>query len=158
MSSRPPLPPRLFQDPEAALNEAIAGLPAYEESTGTIKVTVRAFWLDDQSQPEEHNFCWGYRIRIENLGDSTVQLLERNWELIDAQGQIDHVHGDGVIGEQPVIPPGCGFEYTSGASLDTPSGIMRGFYRMIEQPGGRYLAVRIPAFTLDSPYQPAIVH
>ncbi|NHO31306.1 Co2+/Mg2+ efflux protein ApaG [Acetobacter fallax] len=158
MSSRPPMPPKLFTDPEAALSEAIASLPAYEDTTEGVRVIVRAFWLDDQSQPEEHNYCWGYRIRIENHSDRTVQLLERSWEIIDGLGHIDRVRGDGVIGEQPVIEAGSGFEYTSGAALDTPSGIMRGLYRMIEEPTGRLFDVRIPPFSLDSPYQSGLVH
>ena len=158
MSSRPPMPPKLFEDPEAALDEAIASLPAYEETTENVRVVVRAFWLEDQSQPEDHSYCWGYRISIENHGDHTVQLLERSWEIIDANGHVDRVRGDGVVGEQPVLKPDGGFQYTSGASLDTPSGIMRGYYHMIDETTGRHFEVRIPAFSLDSPYQPGIIH
>ncbi|MCH4090198.1 Co2+/Mg2+ efflux protein ApaG [Acetobacter sp.] len=158
MSSRPPMPPKLFEDPETALNEAIAALPSYEATTDNIRIVVRAFWLDDQSQPDEHSYCWGYRIRIENHGPNTVQLLERSWEIIDANGHVDRVRGDGVVGEQPILGPGGGFEYTSGASLDTPSGIMRGFFHMVEEPGRRLFDVRIPAFSLDSPYQPSMLH
>ncbi|NHN88140.1 Co2+/Mg2+ efflux protein ApaG [Acetobacter sp. LMG 1627] len=152
------MPPKLFEDPEEALNEAIASLPAYEATTEDVRVVVRVFWLDDQSQPDEHSYCWGYRVRIENHGHATVHLLERAWEIIDANGDVERVRGDGVVGEQPVLAPGGGFEYTSGASLDTPSGIMRGFYHMVEEPGGRQFKVRIPAFSLDSPYQPGVVH
>lgn len=158
MAPRSPLPPKLFEDPEAALDEAIEALPAYEATTENVRIIVRSFWLDDQSQPEEHSFCWGYRIRIENHGRRTVQLLERSWEIIDGNGQVERVHGDGVVGEQPVLEPGGGFQYTSGASLETPSGIMRGRYHMIEQPDGRRFDVKIPAFSLDSPYQSGIVH
>ncbi|GBQ23733.1 ApaG protein [Acetobacter estunensis NRIC 0472] len=158
MSSRPPMPPKLFTDPEEALNEAIAALPAYEDTTENIHVVVRPFWLDDQSQPDEQSYCWGYRIRIENLGDHPVQLLERMWEIIDAQGQIERIRGEGVVGEQPLIEPGNAFEYTSGASLDTPSGIMRGSYRMEDATTGRHFDIRIPPFSLDCPYHAGLVH
>lgn len=152
------MPPKLFTDAEAMLAEAIASLPAYEETTEGVRVIVRAFWLDDQSQPEDQDYCWGYNIHIENHSDRTVKLLERSWEIIDGSGQTDRVEGEGVVGEQPVILPGGVFEYTSGASLDTPSGIMRGHYRMEEPDTGRCFDVRIPPFSLDSPYHTGLIH
>ncbi|OUJ14159.1 Co2+/Mg2+ efflux protein ApaG [Acetobacter sp. DsW_063] len=158
MSGRPPMPPKPFAEAEAALNEAIAALPAYEATTQGLRVQVRAFWLDDQSQPEDNNFCWAYRIRIENHGATSVQLLERSWEIIDGRGNVEHVRGEGVVGEQPVIESGSGFEYTSGASLDTPSGIMRGAYHMVEVATGRGFEISIPTFSLDSPYQSGLIH
>jgi ApaG protein len=92
-------------------------------------------------------------VRIENNGKETVQLRSRYWRITDNRGQVQEVRGPGVVGEQPVLRPGESFEYTSGTPLATPSGIMVGAYHM-ETKGGESFAVRIPAFSLDSPHQP----
>ena len=95
---------------------------------------------------------WAYQVNIENAGSETVQLISRYWHITDANGQVQEVRGDGVVGEQPVLRPGESFEYTSGTPLSTPSGIMVGRYQM-ETKGGEGFEIEIPAFSLDSPYQ-----
>ncbi len=129
----------------------------YEETTRTIRVTVKPVYLDDQSSPSEDHYVWAYHVRIENLGAETVQLRNRHWRITDAKGRVHEVRGAGVVGEQPVLRPGEMFEYTSGTPLDTPSGIMVGDYAM-ETAGGERFTVAIPAFSLDSPHQPRSVH
>ena len=105
---------------------------------------MRSFYLADQSEPDEGKFVWAYRIRIENTGRETVQLLRRTWLITDARGRTQRVQGAGVVGEQPVIEPGEAFEYTSGTPLDTPSGFMAGTYHMIETGGGEGFDVDHP--------------
>src|SRR3974390_1199055 len=130
------------------------GLPAmYSETTRSINVTVKPFYLEDQSAPTEDRYVWADHVRIENLGGETVQLRNRHWKITDGRGQVQEVRGPGVVGEQPVLGPGEAFEYTSGTPLPTPSGIMVGTYHM-ETWGGESFSVRIPAFSLDSPHQP----
>lgn len=155
---RKPVLPRLIADPESALAEAMEAAPRYECCTENITVCVRTFWLEDQSQPEDHRYAWAYHIRIENGGEETIQLVSRSWEITDGGGQVEHVRGDGVVGEQPVIPTGESFEYTSGAALETPSGFMRGTYQMIVPGKSRHFDVKIPAFSLDSPHHLGLVH
>jgi ApaG protein len=123
----------------------------YSHTTRDIVVTVRPFFLEDQSAPHEDRYVWAYRVRIENRGLRTVQLLNRHWIITDAVGCVQDVRGPGVVGEQPVLRPGDTFEYTSGAPLATPSGIMRGSYEM-EGEGGDRFEIVIPAFSLDSPH------
>ncbi len=130
----------------------------YTEVTHDIRVSVRAFFLPDRSNPEEGQFFWAYRVRIENLGDHTVQLLRRTWSVTDATGRTQTIHGDGVIGQTPLIAPGESFEYTSGTPLATGSGFMRGRYHMADPATGQEFEVTIPAFSLDSPHQPGRVH
>jgi len=60
------------------------------------------------------------------------------------------VSGDGVVGEQPWMRPGEDFEYTSGAVLETPVGIMGGSYQMLADDGTEFEAP-IPTFTLSIP-------
>ncbi len=130
----------------------------YEAVTRNITVRVSPFYLSDQSEPDEGRFVWAYRVSIENRGGSTVQLLRRSWRITDARGITMLVEGEGVVGEQPVLQPGEAFEYTSGTPLDTPSGFMVGDYHMVDQGTGTAFDVAIPAFSLDSPYQPGRLH
>lgn len=150
--------PHLMSDPESALAEAMERAPRFCQVTHGVTVTVLTFWLDDQSQPEEHRFAWAYHIRIENGRRESFQLLSRSWEITDAFGRTEHVHGEGVVGEQPVIAPKDQFDYTSGAMLTTASGFMRGTYHMVEPASGRHFDVRIPPFSLDSPHEIALLH
>ncbi|HEX3501340.1 MAG TPA: Co2+/Mg2+ efflux protein ApaG [Stellaceae bacterium] len=124
----------------------------YSEITRSIKVTVKPFYLEDQSSPAENHYVWAYQVRIENHGQDTVQLRRRHWRITDAMGVMKEVRGPGVVGEEPVLAPGESFEYTSGTPLATPSGIMVGSYEM-ETRAGESFEVAIPAFSLDSPHQ-----
>lgn len=126
---------------------------AYSQTTRSITVKVKPVFLEDQSSPRDNHFVWAYRVRIENNGEETVQLLNRHWRITDALGRVQEVRGAGVVGEQPVLQPGGAFEYTSGAPLKTPSGIMAGTYQM-ETPSGERFDIATPTFSLDSPHQP----
>ena len=125
----------------------------YEAKTRDIKVTVEPSYLENQSSPLEDHYVWAYHIRIENTGAETVQLRTRHWRITDAAGRTEEVQGPGAVGEQPVLTPGESFEYSSGAPLATPSGIMAGSYGMEDEDGGLF-DIEIPAFSLDSPHQP----
>lgn len=131
---------------------------AFEAVTRAITVRVQAFYLAEHSAPDEGSYNWAYHITIINNGPDTVQLLHRTWRITDGHGRVQHVHGPGVIGEQPVLPPGEQFEYTSGTPLTTPSGFMAGAYHMQLVPGGDLFDIEIPAFSLDSPFQNTRLH
>ena len=124
----------------------------YSETTKSIRVTVVAVFLDEHSSPVDAKYVWAYEVKIENLGDETVQLINRHWSITNSLGQTETVRGPGVVGEQPILKPGDYFEYTSGAPLSTPSGLMMGTYQM-EDNDGKVFDVCIPAFSLDSPHQ-----
>ena len=124
----------------------------YSETTKSIRVTVVPAFLDEHSSPEDAKYVWAYEVRIENLGDETVQLINRRWSITNSLGQTETVRGPGVVGEQPILKPGEYFEYTSGTPLSTPSGLMMGTYQM-ENNDGKLFDVSIPAFSLDSPHQ-----
>lgn len=130
---------------------------SYARTTRGIEVTVKPFYLGEQSAPEQNHFVWAYHVRIRNNGDQPVQLMARYWRIIDSTGNTQEVRGEGVVGEQPVLAPGDSFEYTSGTPLSTPSGIMVGAYRMAFSNGDRF-DVDIPAFSLDSPHQTIQIH
>jgi ApaG protein len=130
----------------------------YQETTADIRVSLRSFYLADQSRPEDHHYVWAYRVRVENMRRDTVQILRRSWRITDAVGRTQTVEGEGVIGVQPVLAPGETFEYTSGTPLETPSGFMSGAYHLILTATGAAFDVAIPAFSLDSPFTNARLH
>jgi ApaG protein len=125
----------------------------YSQTTRDIRITVEPYFLDDQSSPSDDHYVWAYHVKIENVSDRRVQLINRHWRITDANGRMQEVRGAGVVGEQPVLEPGESFEYTSGTPLATPSGIMVGRYEM-ESAAGERFEVDVPAFSLDSPHQP----
>ena len=129
----------------------------YTQTTQSICVTVEPQFLEDQSSPDEDVYVWAYQVSIENQGNVSVVLKSRQWEITDSLGQVHQVMGDGVVGENPSLEPGESFEYTSGVPLTTPSGIMRGTYKMRTELGD-LIDVIIPSFSLDSPYDKGMVH
>ena len=122
----------------------------YSEITRAISVSVDPFFVEEQSEPAESRWVFGYRVVIENTGSEPVQLMSRYWRIVDGLGRLLEVRGDGVVGEQPMLEPGERFEYTSGTPLATPTGIMTGTYQMLGA-DGRWFDVGIPAFSLDAP-------
>ena len=125
----------------------------YQKETRAIEITVKPFYLEEQSEPDDSHFVFAYHIRIQNNGQDVVQLLNRYWQITDGLGRMQEVRGPGVVGEQPVLRPGEAFEYTSGCPLNTATGIMVGTYEMETLDGERF-DVDIPAFSLDSPDAP----
>lgn len=121
-----------------------------ESDENLITVDVDTRYLEDQSDPEERRFVFAYTITIRNRGALPAKLLTRHWFITDANGKVQEVRGEGVVGEQPHLMPGQGFRYTSGAVLETPVGSMHGSYQMVADNGVRFDA-QIPAFTLAIP-------
>ncbi|MGB0907556.1 MAG: Co2+/Mg2+ efflux protein ApaG [Maricaulaceae bacterium] len=129
----------------------------FEQRTKDVIVRVEPDYLEDQSSPDESRFIWAYTVEIENQGETDLQVVDRFWKIADSKGQVQEVHGRGVVGEQPVVRPGETFRYTSGAPLSAPSGMMLGNYGMKTPEGDRF-TVDIPPFLLDSPYEPGTLH
>lgn len=113
-------------------------------------IEVATRFLDDQSVPEEGRFVFAYTVHIRNDGKVPARLLGRRWLITDGNGKEQEVVGEGVVGEQPWLRPGEGFEYTSGAVLETDIGTMRGSYDVLADDGTRF-AAPIPPFTLSIP-------
>ena len=121
-----------------------------ENNPYTIDVQVSTRFVPDQSQPDVNRYAFAYTITLRNTGSMPAQLLARHWVITDANGKTEEVRGDGVVGEQPWMRPGDDYEYTSGAVLETPVGIMGGSYEMLADDGTRFEAP-IPPFTLAIP-------
>ena len=115
-----------------------------------IQVAAQAFYLEEQSNPEQDRYVFAYTIVIQSHGNVAARLLNRHWIITDANGKIEEVRGEGVVGEQPYLRPGEGFQYTSGAILETSVGSMRGSYQMLADDGMTFDA-NIPPFVLSIP-------
>ena len=122
-----------------------------EAITNSVRVEVESQYAPDHSQPFQSHWFFHYTVRITNEGDETVQLLSRHWIITDAEGHTDEVEGPGVVGEQPILVSGETYMYTSGASLKTSCGVMRGTYSMVTE-GGDHFDVEIAPFSLQEPY------
>ncbi len=109
-----------------------------------ISVEVLTQYLEDQSEPREGRYVFSYTITIRNEGPVAAKLLTRHWIITDANGRVQEVRGEGVVGEQPHLAPGQGFRYASGAVLETPVGVMQGSYQMITDTGERFDAPIAP--------------
>ncbi len=132
--------------------ETLALLFPHVTVTGDLTVRVAVSYLPEQSAPDQARWFWSYHVRIENGGETTVQLLERHWRIVDGRGNVHEVRGQGVVGEMPVITPGESYDYVSGCPLDTPAGVMSGHYQFVDEAGNRIDAA-IPEFTLLSPLE-----
>lgn len=112
---------------------------------------VKSTYLPELSSPREQHFHFAYQITITNVGSETAQLISRHWIITDADGEVQEVNGPGVVGQQPVLPPGGSFEYTSYCPLKTNVGTMQGSYQMVRATGEGFDA-RIAPFTLAVPH------
>jgi ApaG protein len=122
-------------------------MQAYVATTDGIEVSVRPVYLDGQSDILARRFVFAYFVRISNQGSDEVQLLRRHWYITDADGRVQEVEGEGVIGLQPVIEPGGSHEYNSYTVISSFEGHMRGTYLMERSDGERF-RVEIPLFNL----------
>ncbi len=120
------------------------------DTSNEIGIHVATAYVDDQSRPDDDRYVFSYTITIRNNGEVAATLRSRHWVITDANGKVQEVHGDGVVGEQPFLRPGEEFRYSSGAILETPVGAMQGMYTMEAENGTNFDAPIAP-FTLAVP-------
>jgi ApaG protein len=121
--------------------------------TEGVKVSVETIYQPEYSNPVNEHFMFAYRVKIENMGDYTVQLMSRKWSIFDSNGTKRQVEGEGVVGQQPIIEPGENHEYVSGCNLKTDIGTMKGSYEMVRVVDGQKFQVKIPEFQLIALYK-----
>lgn len=125
-------------------------MASMSEQRCDIRIHVATDYIDDQSEPDADRYVFAYTITISNDGEVPATLMSRHWVITDANGKVQEVNGDGVVGEQPHLEPGERFRYSSGAVLETPVGAMQGLYRMETDTGSSFDAP-IKPFTLAVP-------
>ena len=118
-----------------------------DQCTNGIRIGATAFYLPDESDPEQRRFVFGYRVVIVNESRATATLRNRHWVIIDGEGSVEEVRGEGVIGQQPRLAPGEGFKYTSYCPLRTEWGTMEGEYEF-EGADGSMFEAKIGRFFL----------
>lgn len=121
----------------------------YKNLSNEIEISVWPEFIDSKITSVGEIFIWSYQVRIENKNNFAVKLLSRYWRIINENGELQEIKGEGVIGEQPIISPQNSFQYTSGTHLCCPSGIMSGSYQMKNMENEELFDVTIPAFSLD---------
>jgi len=121
-----------------------------EQKNSNIQIQVDSRFLEGQSNPAKARYVFAYTIHIRNDGEVAAKLLKRRWLITDANGKVQEVQGDGVVGEHPYLQPGQEYEYTSGTILETPVGSMEGSYLMESDNGGTFKAP-VPPFRLAVP-------
>lgn len=127
------------------------GVRGSDTTTRGIRVQVKSTYVPERSSPRDNQYLFTYHVRISNVGSETAQLISREWIITNAEGEVERVKGSGVVGEQPVLPPGGAFEYTSFCPLKTSVGSMHGSYQMVTSSDERFDAVIAP-FTLAVPH------
>jgi len=115
-----------------------------------IEVQAEPNYIPSQSDPQQGRYVFSYTITIKNTGKVAARLLARHWIITNANGEMQEVRGEGVVGDQPYLRPGEAYQYTSGSIMETPVGSMRGSYHMIADDGTEFEA-KIPMFTLAVP-------
>ncbi len=123
----------------------------FSATTKGVKVSARVIYQAQHSHPVSGEYVFAYEIIIENLGDKTIQLLRRNWNIVDAFGLHRNVEGEGVVGRQPILEPGQSHSYVSGCHLNAPFGKMFGTYTMHRLSDDTHFDVEIPVFYMEAP-------
>lgn len=115
-----------------------------------IQVKTQAYYLPEQSEPATNRYVFGYTVTLHNTGSTPAKLTHRHWLITDANGKVEEVHGEGVIGKQPYFNPGESYEYSSGVVIQTPVGSMQGHYDM-QSAEGEHFTATIDPFRLAVP-------
>ena len=116
----------------------------------SIRIEIETHYIESQSEPESNRYVFSYTISIHNNGHLSAKLLTRHWIITDANGKVQEVRGEGVVGEQPELAPGESYQYTSGTLIETSVGTMGGSYQMVDETGEPFDA-EIPEFVLSVP-------
>ncbi len=121
-----------------------------QEFSDNIEIDVDTIYIEAESVPDENRYVFAYTVTIRNIGQLPAKLMSRHWRITDDNGKVEEVFGEGVVGEQPLLKPGEGFQYTSGTMIETPLGTMGGRYTMVSNSGESFKA-EIPEFLLCTP-------
>ncbi len=117
-----------------------------------IRVDVETNYVAEQSDPRERRFVFTYTHHVaQRRARCRQSCCTRHWIITDADGKVQEVRGDGVVGEQPHLEAGPGVSAIRAAPMiSTPVGSMQGSYQMVADDGERFDAP-IPPFRLAMP-------
>ena len=119
-----------------------------DKNNNHILVNVTPNFIEKNSMIEFNKFVFAYEVEIKNDSLQPIQLISRHWIIENSKFEKFEVKGKGVIGEQPTIPPGEVYSYSSFTEISTPSGFMWGSYQMLTESEISF-SVEIPKFELN---------
>lgn len=119
--------------------------------TSGIEISVEPSYSEQHSSPISGQYVFAYHIEMRNNNTFPVQLKKRHWMINSGTGSIEHVFGDGVVGEFPLLGQHESFAYTSACHLDAPIGTMEGEYIFENKLTGQTFEVVIPKFKMEAP-------
>src|SRR5690554_4631047 len=124
-----------------------------KQMTEGVCVSVEVFYRAEQSNPVNNSYVFMYRITIDNYANVPLQLLRRNWYIVDSLTGMSNVEGEGVIGQTPILECNETFQYVSGANLRSEMGKMYGVYNFKNLFNNKEFEVIIPEFQLIAPFK-----
>ncbi|XP_002736279.1 F-box only protein 3-like [Saccoglossus kowalevskii] len=122
--------------------------------TNHIKVTVATCMMPELSSINPPKYIFAYHITMvmdeQAPSSDSCQLQHRHWEVVDGQGRIEIVDGEGVVGAFPILRPGTSYSWVSITHFATPTGYMSGYFTMEKLNSGEMFDVTCPMFTMKS--------
>tara|TARA_B100000780_G_scaffold71501_1_gene47817 strand:+ start:102 stop:488 length:387 start_codon:yes stop_codon:yes gene_type:complete len=122
-----------------------------QEITRGIRISVKVKFEGSFFKDQILNHAFMYFISIENKSKDVVQVLTRNWRILESSNHDKYISGDGIVGKKPVIKPEGTHIYHSGCLLTSSIGSMSGTYVMINFTTGQKFNVKVPSFKLCTP-------
>ncbi len=116
-------------------------------STDGITVSACPVLVDEQVSAK---FMWGYYLCIENNTDTKIQLVGKDWNITDENGNSYNDSSVGFKGELPELEPGEYFEFTAEAPLNAPNAVFYGCCKVLTEGQSQIKEIRIPTFNLSA--------
>ncbi|MGE9270158.1 MAG: ApaG domain [Verrucomicrobiales bacterium] len=102
-------------------------------------------YMPSLESPAEKPHPFVYFVSIVNHSNESVTILGRKW-VVNEDGEVSVLEGEGVVGEKPLLRPGQQFSYNS-YHVTAGDAVAEGAFFGLTSKGERVFA-RIPAFQL----------
>lgn len=116
-------------------------------NTDGITVSACPVLVDEQASAK---FMWGYYLCIENNTDTKIQLVGKDWNITDENGNNYNDSSAGFKGELPELEPGEYFEFTAEAPLNSANAVFYGCCKVLAEGQKQIKEIRIPTFNLSA--------
>ena len=145
--------PKILIAHGAKLNSSNCSVPLNSKEIPGLRTTLDrvVYFFDSEAVTSETPHAFIYFLTISNLSDSTVTLNGRRWVIRDAEGQLNVIEGEGIVGKTPTLAPGESFSYNSHHALAC-NAVAEGSFHGINS-AGEPIHVRIPAIEMTIPEQ-----
>lgn len=125
----------------------------YQELPGLSVNLDNVVYMPSLDAPADKPYPFVYFISVINASEDIVRITGRKWIVReqggDVAGELTVVEGEGVVGENPVIPPMEHFSYNSYHVVASRSFVKGSLFGVTSK--GVKIRVKIPDFTLEAP-------